>query len=41
MALADQKAGRVHGFANSLLYANPAAFYDVGSVKSNSSSFPG
>jgi len=33
MALADQKAKRAHGFANPLLYANPAAFYDVGSVK--------
>lgn len=33
MALADQKAGHAHGFANPLLYANPSAFYDVGSVK--------
>lgn len=33
MALADQKAGRVHGFANPLFYANPGAFYDVLSVK--------
>ncbi len=33
MALADQKAGRAHGFANSLFYANPGAFYDVTSVK--------
>jgi subtilase family serine protease len=33
MALADQKAGHPHGFANPLLYANPSAFYDVGSVK--------
>jgi subtilase family serine protease len=34
MALADQKAGHAHGFANPLLYDNPAAFYDVVSVKS-------
>jgi subtilase family serine protease len=34
MALADQKAGRPHGFANPLIYDNPAAFYDVLSVKS-------
>jgi subtilase family serine protease len=33
MALADQKAGHAHGFANPLFYANPSAFYDVGSVK--------
>jgi subtilase family serine protease len=33
MALADQKAGHPHGFANPLFYANPTAFYDVGSVK--------
>jgi subtilase family serine protease len=33
MALVDQKAGHAHGFANPLLYANPSAFYDVGSVK--------
>jgi subtilase family serine protease len=33
MALADQKAGRAHGFANPLLYDNPAAFYDVVSIK--------
>jgi len=33
MALADEKAGRAHGFANPLIYANPSAFYDVGSVK--------
>ena len=33
MALADQKAGRAHGFANPLFYANPGAFYDVTSVK--------
>jgi subtilase family serine protease len=33
MALADQKAGHAHGFANPLLYANPSAFYDVLSVK--------
>jgi subtilase family serine protease len=34
MALADQKAGHPHGFANPLFYDNPAAFYDVVSVKS-------
>ncbi|MFL6600924.1 MAG: protease pro-enzyme activation domain-containing protein [Steroidobacteraceae bacterium] len=33
MALADQKAGHPHGFANPLLYANPAAFYDVLPIK--------
>jgi len=33
MALADQRAGHAHGFANPLLYENPAAFYDVKSVK--------
>ena len=33
MALADQKAGHVHGFANPLFYANPGRFYDVLSVK--------
>ena len=33
MALADQKAQRAHGFANPLIYANPSAFYDVGSIK--------
>jgi subtilase family serine protease len=33
MALADQKAGHPHGFANPLFYDNPAAFYDVLSVK--------
>src|SRR6266478_6870245 len=33
MALADQKAGRAHGFANPLFYDTPAAFYDVKSVK--------
>jgi subtilase family serine protease len=33
MALADQKAGHAHGFANPLFYANPSAFYDVTSVK--------
>jgi subtilase family serine protease len=33
MALADQKAGHPHGFANPMLYDNPAAFYDVVSVK--------
>ena len=32
MALADQRAGHPHGFANPLFYANPAAFYDVLSV---------
>ncbi len=33
MALADQKAGRPHGFANPLFYANKAAFFDVLPVK--------
>jgi subtilase family serine protease len=33
MALADQRAGHAHGFANPLFYENPAAFYDVVSVK--------
>jgi len=33
MALADQKAGTPHGFANPLFYANSTAFYDVLSVK--------
>ncbi len=33
MALADQKKGSPHGFANPLFYANPGAFYDVTSVK--------
>jgi subtilase family serine protease len=33
MALADQAAGRPHGFANPLFYANAGAFYDVLSVK--------
>ena len=33
MALADQKAGHAHGFANPLFYDSPAAFYDVVSVK--------
>jgi subtilase family serine protease len=33
MALADQKAGHAHGFANPVFYANPGAFYDVTSVK--------
>jgi subtilase family serine protease len=33
MALADQKAGRAHGFANPLFYDTPSAFYDVKSVK--------
>jgi subtilase family serine protease len=33
MALADQKAGHPHGFANPLFYAHPGAFYDVRSIK--------
>jgi subtilase family serine protease len=33
MALADQKAGHAHGFANPLFYDNTGAFYDVVSVK--------
>ena len=33
MALADQKAGHPHGFANPVFYANPGSFYDVLSVK--------
>ena len=33
MALADQKAGHSHGFANPLFYANAGSFYDVLSVK--------
>jgi subtilase family serine protease len=33
MALADQKAGHPHGFANPLFYSNPTAFFDVTSVK--------
>jgi subtilase family serine protease len=33
MALADQKAGHPHGFANPAFYANKASFYDVLSVK--------
>lgn len=33
MALADQKAGHAHGFANPLFYDNPAAFYDVVPMK--------
>jgi subtilase family serine protease len=33
MALADQKAGHPHGFANPAFYANAGAFYDVQSVK--------
>jgi subtilase family serine protease len=33
MALADQRAGHPHGFANPLIYDNPAAFYDVRPVK--------
>lgn len=33
MALADQKAGYAHGFANPLFYSNTNAFFDVTSVK--------
>jgi subtilase family serine protease len=33
MALADQKAGAPHGFANPAFYAYPGSFYDVKSVK--------
>jgi subtilase family serine protease len=33
MALADQKAGQPHGFANPAFYAHPGFFYDVRSVK--------
>ena len=33
MALADQKAGFAHGFANPAFYANPQSFTDVLSVK--------
>jgi subtilase family serine protease len=33
MALADQKAGSPHGFANPAFYANAGEFYDVLSVK--------
>jgi subtilase family serine protease len=33
MALADQKLGHPHGFANPLFYAYPGSFYDVQSVK--------
>jgi subtilase family serine protease len=33
MALADQKAGHPHGFANPVFYANSGSFYDVLSVK--------
>ena len=33
MALADQKAGFTHGFANPLFYENPQEFTDVTSVK--------
>jgi subtilase family serine protease len=33
MALADQKAGQAHGFANPLFYAHSGAFYDVLPVK--------
>jgi subtilase family serine protease len=33
MALADQAAGKPHGFANPLFYAHAGAFYDVQSVK--------
>jgi hypothetical protein len=33
MALADQAAGRPHGFANPFFYENAGAFYDVLSAK--------
>src|SRR4051812_45876879 len=33
MALADQRAGQPHGFANPAIYAHSGAFYDVRSVK--------
>ncbi len=33
MALADQKAGHAHGFANPLFYQHAGAFYDVQSIK--------
>jgi hypothetical protein len=33
MALADQKAGAPHGFANPVFYANAGKFADVLSVK--------
>jgi subtilase family serine protease len=33
MALADQKAGFAHGFANPAFYENPQAFTDMLSVK--------
>ena len=33
MALADQRAGTPHGFANPAFYANASSFYDVLSVK--------
>jgi subtilase family serine protease len=33
MALADQRAGRPHGFANPAFYTHAGAFYDVRSVK--------
>jgi subtilase family serine protease len=33
MALADQEAGHVHGFANPAFYANASAFSDILSVK--------
>ena len=33
MALADQKAGFAHGFANPLFYSHSGMFYDVQSVK--------
>jgi len=33
MALADQRAGHPHGFANPVFYANAGSFYDVLSVK--------
>lgn len=33
MALADQKAGHAHGFANPVFYANPGSFNDILSIK--------
>jgi subtilase family serine protease len=33
MALADQRAGHPHGFANPVFYANAGSFYDVLSAK--------
>jgi subtilase family serine protease len=33
MALADQKAGAPHGFANPVFYSHPGAFVDITSVK--------